>query len=112
MVREGKVRVVQGRRDIPSRDARARALGLSNADADPRENASPEDKAPEDGNAAVAAPPKVERRRRWRTSSRSARDPRARAHPASGVVPVGVTREGSGKVRRGREVAKVAPRQP
>ena len=88
VVREGKVRVVQRRRDDSTRDARARALGLSNADADPRENASPEDKAPEDSNAAEAAPPKVGRRRRRRTSSRSTIDPLARARPASGVVVV------------------------
>ena len=112
MAREGKVRVVQRRRDNSSRDARARALGLSNADADPRENASPEDKAPEDSNAAEAAPPKVGRRRRRRTSSRSTIDPRARARPASGVVAVWVPREGGGKARRGREVAEVASSQP
>ena len=57
MVREGKVRIVKMRRDHSNRGAGSRPLGLPDADASHREDASPEDKAPEDGNARKAAAP-------------------------------------------------------
>ena len=112
VVREGKVRIVEMRRDLPNQGAGARPLGLSDADASHREDTSPEDKAPEYGHAAVAAPPEGERRQRGRTSRRSASSPRASANRASGIVPLGVTREGGGRRRRGGRMAKVVPRQP
>ena len=107
MVREGKVRIVEMRRALPNRGAGARPLGLSDADASHREDTTPEDRAPEDGHAAVAAAPNGERRQRRRTSGRLVRtNPRARALLASGRKPAEATTEGGERVRKGGGVAK------
>ena len=108
MVREGKVRIVKMRRDHSNRGAGSRPLGLPDADASHREDASPEDKASQDGHAAVAVAPKGERRLQRRTSGRLVGTPRARALLASGRTPAEATMEGGERVREGRGVAKHA----